>query len=228
MRPIFLPLKMFLALTVLGGVTLLACGDDPAPAARDEDEDEDEDEDKDPPKDAKKDGGKDTKKDGGGKAPAAEKCDEPLGELIDCECPPGVEEEGCVQTCFNGTLSPCVSESTADAVKNLLDGGTRPGITVPGLPDGSTVSVRDGTVSVKVGDADINIPGVECPSSLVCSSKAPNSLAKPIIDGLSGGAPLCVANDGIGAPPTCSTVADCTAMGLKGASCATYCIQVCK
>jgi hypothetical protein len=104
------------------------------------------------------------------------------------------------------------------------------------LPDGSTVLLSDGSVSVTIGDASIAIQGMDCPAPFLCSNKS-MSLAAPAIMAISGGAPVCVGTEGLGAPPNCTTVADCTKVGFKQAACqpdpsgvlgGSICLQVCK
>jgi len=216
MTSLSLPLKTLLAASALAGFSLLACGDDPAPAST-------KDDDKSPSsatKDAgssKKDAGSTTKKDAG-VIPQGEP-----GE--DCEgsaramCT-GCDSEPCFVTCDDGTYGDCVSLLGA-----IQDGGIK---IPPIVTDAGTFTVKDGAVSVAFGDSSVVIPPMECPAPLLCSTKS-MGLSAGLIPSLTGGAAACVGTDAIGLPPACTSATECTAAGLKLSQCVMgYCIQICK
>jgi len=223
MSSISLPLKMMLAASALAGLTLIACGED-APAT---------DTEKEPvkgTKDAgnKKDAGKDAgKKDAGSATPAlpqgvpGEECESTLpAQCDDCG------ETYCATKCEDGVWGDCLP-----AASLVRDGG----FTIPNvIPDGGSITVKDGSVSVMIGDSSLDLPQEECPDPTVCSTMA-TGLAAPLIMQAAMGAPFCAADDEIGLPPACMTPADCKAMGFgASATClpagplGSFCLQVCK
>jgi hypothetical protein len=229
MSPTFKPLSTIICVGVMAsGLTLVACSPE-TPADTDKSHDEPEGEsDTGKQKDAGKDAGK--SKDAGTAAAQGvpgEDCDSKgSASCEDCA------EERCTTKCEDGVWGECLPATSRSA-----DAGTKPqtgGNT--GLPDGSTVVLGDGSVSVKVGDASIAIQGMDCPTPFLCSNKS-MSLAAPAIMALSGGAPVCVGTQGLGAPPNCTAVADCTMLGFKQAVCqpdpsgvlgGSICLQICK
>jgi hypothetical protein len=55
------------------------------------------------------------------------------------------------------------------------------------------------------------------------------ALSGALISSLAGGAAACIADDAVGFPPACTTVAECTTAGLKLSQCVMgYCVQICK
>lgn len=225
MRSISLSLKTLLLVSALGGGVLIACGGEDEPA---KDTDKDSAEEDGDEKDAGKGKGKDAGKDA--KAEQGKEDDEACtGLLVTCECE-DEEETGCRQRCSGGKRTgACL---TPDEQREMLQSVLRDA-TIPSsfLPDGGGFSVSDGQVSVKVGDSSVQIPGTECPAELECSTKSTNPFAMGI-SAAAGGLPFCTGSGGL--PPTCTTAADCMAMGLTAATCApipvlgSMCVQVCK
>lgn len=211
MSSISLPLKTMLAASVLAGLTMIACGED-APANNDGDDGK-------PGKtaDAGKGKGKDggtTKKDAASPFPQAEPGDECEGtaraQCSECDTAPA-----CVTTCEDGEYGEC--KSLASLVPD--SGGKPPSVTT----DGGTFTIKDGGVSVKFGDAEVDIPATECPDTFTCSDI-----------GAAIGIPLKFCAAGF-LPPTCTETKDCTEMGFKLATCGMIpvlggmaCLQSCK
>lgn len=228
MKPTLEPLSLIIAASfVASGMTLVACSDE-TPADTDTSQDEAEaEEDAGKQKDAGKDAGKskDAGKGSAARGVPGEDCDSKGSASCD-DC----GEDRCTTKCEDGVWGECLPVASSDA-----DAGSKAPINT-GLPDGSTVVINDGSVSVKVGDASVAIQGMDCPSPFLCSNKS-MSLAAPAIMALSGGAPVCVGTEGLGAPPNCTGVADCTKLGFKQAVCqpdpsgvlgGSICLQICK
>jgi hypothetical protein len=218
MSSISLPLKMMLAASALAGLTMLACGED-APSSKPTEEDE-------APVKGSKDGGggkKDAGKDAGKRDAAIVIPQGTPGEECTGSLPAQCDDCGemfCATRCEDGVWGECVP-----ALSLLPDSGGKP----PSVStDAGTFSASDGQVSVKFGDSSVVIPPTACPAPLVCSSSS-MAFSKDVITMLAGGAAACIGSDAIGFPPACQATADCTAAGLKLASCiGNYCIQICK
>jgi hypothetical protein len=217
MTSLSLSLKWRLALCAFAGLTVLACGDDPAPAPTNTKDDDSTASKQDAGK-TKKDAGTTTKKDAAVEIPEAEPGDDCAGTAR-ARCT-GCDREPCFTTCEDDTYGDC--KSVTNAIDALKDAGGKI------VTDAGEFSASDGQVSVRFGDASVVIPPMECPEPLVCSSKS-MGLSSGIISGLAGGAAACVAADALGLPPACSAPADCTAAGLKLSQCVMgYCLQICK
>ncbi|MDB4976258.1 MAG: hypothetical protein JWN48_4599 [Myxococcaceae bacterium] len=217
MSSISLSLKLLLASSALGGLTLLACGGDDSGSTKDNSGPSTGSK-----SDAsvKKDSGATTKKDAGSAIPTGavegEDCTG-IGGMCDNDA---CEKAPCFAACVDGTYGAC------DTLNNLLPDAGRPSGNI--LPDGSTVSVTDAGVRVTLpgSDASIDIPATACPAKFSC-----NDIGKLI------NAPLnfCSA-PGAFTPPSCSTTQDCIDMGFKATSamCGTIpviggmaCLQAC-
>jgi hypothetical protein len=214
MSSLSLSLKSTLAACALAGVTMLACGDDPAPATKSDDGPSSAKQDAGTPK---KDAGT-SKKDAGAVVPQGEPGEDCEGSAR-AQCT-GCDSEPCFVTCEDGSYGDCVS-----LVGAIKDGGIK---LPPIVTDAGEFTASDGQVSVKVGDSSVVIPPMACPAPLVCSSTS-MALSGALISGLAGGAAACIANDAVGFPPACTTAAECTTAGLKLSQCLMgYCIQICK
>lgn len=216
----FLRLKLLLSASVFAGLTLLACGDDPAdpPSKGAKDDDGETATKKDAGSTTKKDAGSTTKKDAGAVIPEAEPGDECEGTAR-ARCT-SCDQEPCFTTCEDDVYGEC--KSVTNVVDALRDAGGKI------VTDAGEFSASDGQVSVKFGDASVVIPPMECPAPLVCSSKS-MGLSSGLISSLAGGAAACVGDDPIGLPPTCSGPSDCATAGLKLSQCVMgYCLQICK
>jgi hypothetical protein len=221
MSALSLRLKLMLTASAMAGLTLLACGDDPA-APSDKNSDKDDDAASSSKKDAgttsKKDAGTTTKKDAGAAIPEAEPGDECTGTAR-ASCT-SCDQQPCFTTCEDDVYGDC--KSVTSVIDVLKDAGGK------FVTDAGEFSASDGQVSVKFGDASVVIPPMECPAPLVCSSKA-MGLSSGLISSLAGGAAACVGDDPIGLPPSCSGPSDCTTAGLKLSQCVMgYCLQICK
>ncbi|MEY4514761.1 MAG: hypothetical protein RLZZ450_6883 [Pseudomonadota bacterium] len=220
MSALSLRVKLVLSASALAGLTLLACGSDPA-APPSKNNNKDDDSESTSKKDAgstKKDAGSTTKKDAGATIPEAESGDECTGKTrahcTDCD------KEPCYTTCEDDVYGEC--KSLIAAIDSIKDAGGKI------VTDAGEFSASDGQVSVKFGDASVVIPPMACPAPLVCSSTT-MAISASLISGLAGGAAACIANDAVGFPPSCSTATECTAAGLKLSQCVMgYCIQICK
>jgi len=228
MSPTFKPLRTIIAVSVMASpLTLVACSEETPADTHTSQDDAKAEKDAGKQKDAGKDAGK--SKDAGKGSDAVgvpgEDCDSKGSASCD-DC----GEDRCTTECDEGVWGECLP-----AASSSPDAGSKAPVNT-GLPDGSTVVISDGSVSVKVGDASIAIQGMDCPAPFLCSNKS-MSLAAPAIMALSGGAPVCVGTEGLGAPPNCTGVADCTKLGFKQAVCqpdpsgalgGSICLQICK
>jgi hypothetical protein len=218
MSALSLRLKLMLSASAFAGLTLLACGDDPAAPPSKNNDDTESTTKKDAGSSSKKDAGSSTKKDAGAAVAEAEPGDECEGTAR-ARCT-SCDQEPCFTTCEDDVYGDC--KSVTSVIDVLKDAGGKI------VTDAGEFSASDGQVSIKVGDSSVVIPPMECPAPLVCSSKS-MGLSSGLISSLAGGAAACVATDALGLPPACSGPSDCTTAGLKLSQCVMgYCLQICK
>lgn len=200
----------FVAATTLAGLAMVACGGDDGSGGNDDKSK--------PPVSGKKDAGKNAAKDAGSRAATVEPGDSCSGKRPgtcseeSCESPP------CVAPCEDGEYGECVSEEDLEDEQDAA--APSPGNL---LPDGSSIGISEAGATVMFGEASVPIPATQCPDGLTCSNI-----------GAAIGIPISYCSDNGFTPPPCTSMADCTALGFKLATCGMSpiggmaCLQVCK